>query len=247
MDYASKAVGFAMLGLARALGVQEHKMGDFIFKLRIFGHSLGGHLAGMIGQFFKRYEVEKNYMISLILAMDPAGYMFHPEKGSYHCVTWRDANRVIVLHASIQGPMALGNSLMLGHEDIYLNCGVIFHELHFMSHPYARKVISHLRVLNAVLRLAKGFVLTGFRYRQLDKPIILTEMTPEEVKESELKPFHLDLLQELNVLAQPADPSRDPIYASITIDKDMYRRCCQNIKLKRLNPYGHPLNIHIWI
>lgn len=204
MFYAAEAIGTALIKLAEQVGIREDEMIEFILNLKFFGHSLGAHLAGTIADFFKGKN--EKYEPSLIVGMDPAGFLYNPGGIKRRCLTYRDARRVIIFHASLDGPFALGIDYMLGHEDYFLNGGSLISWLKLWSSPYAKKVISHLRVMNVVYHLLKdgGRSLTGYHYKS-------TKQAPYDVRTVEL-----NLIEAMETV-YPKDLKRydEPIYVAV--------------------------------
>ncbi|AVH64574.1 bluetail domain-containing putative surface protein [Nostoc sp. 'Peltigera membranacea cyanobiont' N6] len=66
-------------------------------KTEIIGFSLGAHIAGLIGQDFKKKDPTK--LISQIVGLDPAGPLFEVA-GEDARISPDDANRVVVIHTS---------------------------------------------------------------------------------------------------------------------------------------------------
>ncbi|WP_190234120.1 bluetail domain-containing putative surface protein [Nostoc sp. 'Peltigera membranacea cyanobiont' 213] len=96
-------------------------------KTEIIGHSLGAHLAGLIGQDLKKKDPTK--LISQIVGLDPAGPQFEAA-GEDARISPDDARRVVVIHTSnslnnggFSGLFSDGLGLFrddLGNLDIYV-------------------------------------------------------------------------------------------------------------------------------
>lgn len=211
MEFAAKYISTALIQLGLKMGLSTHdQMCQFIFGLKFFGHSLGGHLAGWVAELLtKEYE---NCKASLVVAMDPAGYLFSPTKTERHCLTPAVAVKVIVLHTSlgkavIPKGMQLGNDFMLGHEDYYFNGGILF--------PDSRR-FSHQRIINIVLEaLQKGLIINGYQSDpSKGKERHLTE-------DNDQPDITLNLRDEL--LKQTSDatvPYHEPFYVKVSVQKD---------------------------
>ncbi|XP_035710866.1 pancreatic lipase-related protein 2-like [Folsomia candida] len=85
--------------------------------IRVIGHSLGGHTAGITGKkFFEKYKLEK---ISRIDAIDPAGPNFDHSPSEFQ-LTEFNGDFVQVMHCNTG---LLGSKMNRGHADFYPNGG----------------------------------------------------------------------------------------------------------------------------
>lgn len=116
---------------------EENETFDTKERLSVAGHSLGAHIAGILGHSLDR-------QLKYICAMDPAGLNFH------HLIVPRfkncrlsenSAQLVHVLHTSIG---LYGNKFLLGHADFFANGG--------KNQPGCKGLLkqmnSHLRSIN---------------------------------------------------------------------------------------------------
>lgn len=210
-EFAAKYISAALIQLGLRIGLNSHdEMCQFIIGLKFFGHSLGGHLAGWIAELLTvEYE---NCKVSLVVAMDPAGYLFSPTKTVRHCLTPAVASKVVVLHTSlgkalIPKGMQLGNDFMLGHEDYYFNGGIIFQD---------KRRFSHQRVINIVLEaIQSGVIINGY---QSDPAGDKERHLPEGHNQPDIT---LNLREELlKQTAEAAVPHHEPFYVKVSIKKD---------------------------
>lgn len=116
-------------------------LSEFLLKFWFFGHSLGGHIMGRVGYIFK--NVHKSGQIPLIVGIDPAGPMFKPYDTERHCLTFKDGEKVLIVHATT----FFGTNFLLGHLDFFVNGGV--------GVPDSQE-LRHKRALNFILELVKS-------------------------------------------------------------------------------------------
>lgn len=133
--YIAKAVESLIHTMAASMDMTAYEKEQFLMRMMMMGHSLGCHIAGLAAhlvnnrmakqtnalsfQNFGGYQRPKK-SVGTIFGVDCAGPLFPPYTTTRHCLTHKDANRVIMLHT---GGMGLGNSYRVGHEDYYANGG----------------------------------------------------------------------------------------------------------------------------
>lgn len=206
LEFAALYVRDGLLQLASALGLE---ICQFILSLKFLGHSLGAHLAGYVAELLTQAAGDEQCKVSLIVAMDAAGWMFSPIDDKRHCLKPHFALKVIVFHSSIEKipskippKIKMGTDFMLGHEDYFLNGGRLFRKAFDM---YISMVMSHMRATNIVLHLIEGAILHGFHHHD---------------------PVHkLNLHEELNKKSLIAEPTtrrsavrlRVPLYVKVEV------------------------------
>ena len=116
----TKLVGKSAAKLLSSLGLNPKQT-------TLIGHSLGGQVAGHIGEYFKKEEVP----IKHIIALDPARPAFEyaglpflnpfsEPVSNTDRLEETDASKVTVIHSDYEGPFSLGYEKNSGHLDIYL-------------------------------------------------------------------------------------------------------------------------------
>lgn len=181
---------------------------DFVFNFRFYGHSLGSHISAVVGRLFLN-DGKATCTISLIVGMDPAGPRFDPLKNKRHCLTHADAKKVVVFHAAIEGFLAPGITIMLGHEDYYLNGGV-------MMRVKMGVVFSHKRVLNAVRRLIRGEKATGYHTPTQNREFVVAK------RPNDLHEISVDINRKISV-TEVVHQYPDPIYVEVSLDIPFFR------------------------
>lgn len=206
--YVANAIHTAIKKLSELFNINPGpEFCDFAFSFRFFGHSLGSHISAKVGKLF--LDDKPSCTISLIVAMDPAGPRFDPLKNKRYCLTHTDAKKVIVFHAAIEGSLAPGITIMLGHEDYYLNGGVLMR-------VKMGVVYSHKRVLNVVRRLIRGEKATGYYTSTQNQQFILANQ-PNDLQEIRVNINEIINIEDVLVR------SPDPIYLEVSLDEPFFR------------------------
>ncbi|GFY13993.1 pancreatic triacylglycerol lipase [Trichonephila clavipes] len=103
--------------IARVLKNIQAKTGLKNEDVYLIGHSLGTHVAGMVGQIFK---------VKRITALDPAGVTYTKELPLDQRLDVSDAEIVDAIHTNGgKGLPYLGLSFPIGHFDFYVNGGIL--------------------------------------------------------------------------------------------------------------------------
>lgn len=113
---AARQITLLIYYLALVKGFNPYDQG-YLNKIHIVGHSLGGHIAGFVGDDFRG-------RIGRITALDPAGPLFN-EKGRDMKLDLTDAQLVEAIHTNGSSDTipGLGHMEPLGHVDYYANNG----------------------------------------------------------------------------------------------------------------------------
>lgn len=216
LEFSARYVSNGLIELGKRL---KQKMGTFIMSLKFFGHSMGGQLAGRVAEIIT--EMYPNCKVSLIVAMDPAGYMFIPTETERHCLKPEVALKVIVLHTSLvivntpKPNLQLGNHFMLGHEDYFLNGGIVF-----PGDGNIERRHSHSRPLTIVLdSIARDTTIYGFRSKNISGQKRVEFVTAgEPAIELKLKD---ELMKKTTVMPkEAAEPHDEPFYVKVSIDRN---------------------------
>lgn len=169
LEFAGRYVSTGLILLGRVLGFGdgdedghgENGICGFILRLKLLGHSLGGQLAGYVAVLITR--TYSGCKVSLILAMDLAGYLFDPPTTTRPFLTFHAGFEVIVLHASVETfpfpepGTQLGSDFLSGHLDLYLKGAKIF------PNAGEGRRHSHSRVLNIALNAFEdGITIEGY-------------------------------------------------------------------------------------
>lgn len=85
----------------------------------LVGHSLGAHIAGLVGNLLPNFN--GNFKVGTIVGIDPANLRFSPLKKDRHCLTYSDAQDVIIFHATVC--KMLGTGFLLGCKDYFFDGG----------------------------------------------------------------------------------------------------------------------------
>lgn len=148
IKYVARAIHKFIEELMRILEISAIEKGrqEFLLGILMIGHSLGAHLAGLVGYLFVTEYKASFYldreMIGIIVGLDPAGVAFSPTS-ERHFLTWHDARKVLILHACA---ISFGTTYKTGHEDYFLNGGLMAVSI--------APVLSHMRVLNIIHEIA---------------------------------------------------------------------------------------------
>lgn len=122
--YVAHAIHSAICELANIMEMTEEEKTQYLIRMVLMGHSLGSHVAGLVGELLKvpdENDVGRQVKrLGTIVGVDPAGPWFPPYGTKRHCVTLHDARRVLILHT---GAILLGNPYRLGHEDYFARGG----------------------------------------------------------------------------------------------------------------------------
>lgn len=153
--YVACAIEATIFQIADLMDLNEKEEMEYLIRMILLGHSLGAHLAGIVGDLLKIPPIKNNEpaikRLGTIIGLDPAGPWFPPYGTSRHCLSLHDARRVLILHTAA---LLLGNAHRLGHEDYFARGGAQVVKL--------SPGLSHMRVANLIRELiwtkATGYI-----------------------------------------------------------------------------------------
>lgn len=196
--YTAEAVRAAIYAMAKAMEMSEEDEINYLNGMLVLGHSLGTHVAGMVGHLLTKPAMEekkpKIKMLGTIVGLDPAGPWFPPYGTMRHCLTLNDAKRVLILHTDI---VLVGSSYRTGHEDWYVRGGAeIVPSSPALSHGRAANLFRELIWYRAI-----GYILMQpnhvYRDDDMSNPSLIRrisfDLTKIPVNESEIIPYPIYL------------------------------------------------------
>lgn len=148
--YVAQATAAFIHSMAAQAQMTPQRKAQFLTEMILLGHSLGCHLAGLIGHLLHTsshsaapkvahaqtggisygpvqrptivIDEKKNVAekVGIIIGLDPAGPLFPPTTTERHCLSYKDGKKVVIVHT---GDVVYGNSHKLGHQDYFFNGG----------------------------------------------------------------------------------------------------------------------------
>lgn len=118
--YVAMAIHFVIKKLMDIMDVNEKEVERFLNRMLVIGHGMGAHVGGKLGDLLADDTGPIEVKLGTLIAIDASGPGYTPYGTKHHCLTYKNARRVLALHT---GDVFLGNNHLLGHEDWFAKGG----------------------------------------------------------------------------------------------------------------------------